>query len=441
MAEVERIRVGLLGCGTVGTGVLQILRDNAADIEARLGVPVEVVRIAVSDTSKARDAVVPRALLTDDVAVVLNDPSIQVVAEVIGGYEPARTHSLEALRQGKHVVTANKALLARHGAELFRAGDAAQRDVIFEASVGGGIPVIRTLREGLASEHIDTLRAIINGTSNYILTEMSDGAAYRDALETAQALGYAEADPTMDVGGVDAAQKLSILIALCWGAQIGFEDIPTQGLDTASQVDMAYAEGFGYTIKPLAIARAHADGIEARVAPGLVAQDAMLGSVMGAFNAVHVESQALGPVLMYGQGAGMLPTAAAVVSDIIELGRNILRGTSGRLPHIAFHEALVPSLSLRSAADSECPFYLRFGVADEPGVLAALTGALGARGVSISRMVQETGDGADHVDVVMLSHVAREGDVVEALEVIDALPCVKQPSRFLRIEVPREAAA
>ncbi|MDP6944578.1 MAG: homoserine dehydrogenase [Myxococcota bacterium] len=436
MPEKKSIRVGLLGCGTVGTGVLRILRDNAADIEARLGVPVEVVRIAVADRTKQRDEVVPAPLLTEAASQVIGDPTIDVIAEVIGGYEPARTHLLSALAEGKHVVTANKALLARHGAELFRAGDAAGRDLIFEASVGGGIPVIRTLREGLASEHIDAIRAIINGTSNYILTEMADGAAYRDALESAQELGYAEADPTMDVGGVDAAQKLSILISLCWGAQISFEDIPTQGLDTASQIDMAYAEAFGYTIKPLAVARAHADGIEARVAPALVDARAMLGSVQGAFNAVHIESDALGPVLLYGQGAGMLPTAAAVVSDIIELGRSILGGASGRLPHMAFHEALVRPLALRPAGDSECPFYLRFGVADEPGVLASLSGALGARGVSISRMVQETAEGTDHVDVVMLSHVAREGDVVAALEAIDTMDCVRHPSRFLRIEVP-----
>ena len=436
MTDKNCIRVGLLGCGTVGTGVLRILRDNAADIEARLGVPIEVVRIAVSDLQKDRDAIVPASLLTEDASEVVSDPSIQVVAEVIGGYEPARGLLLEALSHGKHVVTANKALLARHGAELFRAGDASQRDLIFEASVGGGIPIVRTLREGLASERIDTIQAIINGTSNYILTEMADGAAYEDALANAQALGFAEADPTMDVGGIDAAQKLSILISLCWGAQVSFEAIPTLGLDAASQVDMAYAESFGYTVKPLAVAKAHPDGIEARVAPALVAADAMLGSVQGAFNAVHVESQALGPVLLYGQGAGMLPTAAAVVSDMVELGRAILRGTSGRLPHMAFHEGLTPTRGLRSAAETRCPFYLRFAVADEPGVLAALSGALGDRHVSISRMVQETDDSSDHVDIVMLSHDAREGDVVDALADIDTLPFVRHPSRFLRIEVP-----
>jgi homoserine dehydrogenase len=435
MASHERIRVGLLGCGTVGTGVLQILRDNAADIEARLGVPIEIVRIAVADRTKTRDSIVPVALLTEDSSEVVSDPSIDVIAEVIGGYDPARQLLLDALAAGKHVVTANKALLARHGAALFRAADQAGRDIIFEASVGGGIPVIRTLREGLASEHIDTIRAIINGTSNYILSEMSEGAAYEDALATAQELGFAEVDPTMDVGGIDAAQKLSILISLCWGADVSFEAIPTDGLDRVSRVDIAYAEAFGYTIKPLAMATLHPDGVQACVAPALVARGDMLGSVQGAFNAVHIESQALGPVMLYGQGAGRLPTAAAVVSDIVELGRNILRGTSGRLPHMAFHEGLAPQRPLRAAGQGQCPFYLRFSVDDEPGVLAALSGALGARGVSVSRMVQEETAEPGRVDIVMLTHEAREGDVIAAISAIDSESFITSPSRFLRVAV------
>jgi homoserine dehydrogenase len=435
MAGDERIRVGLLGCGTVGTGVLQIVRDNAADIEARLGVPIEIVRIAVTDRNKVRDGVVPLGLLTEDADDVVSDPSIQVVVEVIGGYEPARQLISNALAAGKHVVTANKALLARHGAALFRAADDAGRDIIFEASVGGGVPIIRTLREGLASEHIDTIRAIINGTSNFILSEMSEGATYDDALATAQEFGFAEADPTMDVGGGDAAQKLSILISLCWGADVSFEDIPTEGLERVSHVDIAYAKAFGYTIKPLAFATLHADGVEAHVAPSLVARDDMLSSVQGAFNAVHVESQALGPVMLYGQGAGRLPTAAAVVSDIVELGRNILRGTSGRLPHMAFHEGLAPERALRPRDESRSPFYLRFAVDDEPGVLAVISGALGSRNVSVSRMVQEETEEAGRVDIVMLTHEAREGDVIDAIAAIDNAPFIASPGRFLRVAV------
>ncbi len=433
----QRIRAGLLGCGTVGTGVLRILEDNAADIEARLGVPLQVVKIAVSNLDKQRDPVVDPALLTVDPHDVIADPDVDVVIEVIGGYEPARELLLGALAAGKHVVTANKALLARHGAELFRAADEARRDVIFEASVGGGIPIIRMLREGLASDTVDTIHAIINGTSNFILTAMTaEGRSYEDALADAQARGYAEADPTMDVGGVDAAQKLSILTSLSYGAEIPFDSILTEGIDRVAREDIAYAAQLGYAIKPLAIARAHADGIEARVHPALIPADSMLGSVQGVFNAVRVNSRALGPVLFYGQGAGMLPTAASVVSDAIELGRNILRGTSGRLPHLAFHEGLVTRPDLRDAAETRCPFYMRFQVGDRPGVLAAVAGALGSRGISISRMVQD--DAADRsdepVDVVIITHEAREGDVMSALAELDAMDFVAAPTRYLRIE-------
>lgn len=435
--EGRRIRLGLLGCGTVGTGVLQILRDNASGIESRLGVPLEVVRIAVSDVDKERDPVVPVELLTADPAEVIEDPEVQVVVEVMGGYEPARTLLLGALARGKHVVTANKALLARHGAEIFAAADEAHRDVIFEASVGGGIPVIRMLREGLASDRVDTVAAIINGTSNFILTEMgAHGRSYEDALADAQALGYAEADPTMDVGGVDAAQKLSILVALSYGIEIPFDHILTEGIDRVEVSDMAYAASFGYAIKPLAIAHAHEDGIEARVHPTLIPADSMLGSVQGVFNAVHVQSRALGPLLFYGQGAGMLPTAAAVVSDAIEMGRNILRGTSGRIPHLAFHADLVPHRALRPAAETRCPFYLRFAVRDRPGVLAAVAGRLGEHGISISRMIQDDRSGPEPVDVVMLTHTAREGDVMKALAAIEEADFVMAPTRYLRIERP-----
>jgi homoserine dehydrogenase len=435
MGDESKIRVGLLGCGTVGTGVLRILRDNASDIEARLGVKVEVVKIAVRDTDKPRDGIVPRTMMTRDANEVIDDPNVQVIVEVMGGYEPARTYMTRALNSGKHVVTANKALLARHGAEIFRLADEVHRDVIFEASVGGGIPIIRSLREGLASERIDSIHAIINGTSNFILSAMStEGHTYAAALANAQTRGYAEADPTMDVAGTDAAQKLSILIALGFGTDVPFEKIMTEGIDTVSADDIAYAKSFGYVVKPLAIARAHEGAIEARVHPALVPAQSMMGSVRGVFNAVYVHTASLGPLMFYGQGAGMLPTAAAVVSDVIELGRNILRGTSGRIPHLAFHEGLIPQRALRPAAETECRFYLRFPVSDQPGVLAAIAGALGARNISISRMVQDDSDGSAPVQVVMLTHEAREGDVRDALSTIGSLPFVRGPIRYLRIE-------
>jgi len=436
----ETISVGLLGCGTVGTGILRILAENRADIVARLGAHIEVTKILVRDPDKERDASIPRALLTTRLEDVLATRP-QVVVEVLGGYEPARSYTLAALAAGCHIVTANKAVLARHGAEIFRAADEVEKDVIFEASVGGGIPIIRTLREGLAADRIDSIHAIINGTSNYMLTGMSRGAAYADVLAEAQAKGYAEADPTMDVGGYDAAQKLSILIAVSFGADIPFDRITTEGIERLRPQDFVFARQFGYAVKPLAVAKAHAakspEGertIEARVAPHLIPMDAMLAHADGVFNAVRVHSNAVGPVLFYGQGAGMLPTAAAVVSDIIEAARNIEAGMYGRLPHLAFHKELVRPTRVARAAESECPFYLRFTVRDEPGVLAQLTTILGAHGISIRKMVQDHYEPGRPVPVVLLTHTAKEGSVRAALMGIDALPFVTEPTCYLRVE-------
>lgn len=441
----ETIRVGLLGCGTVGTGVIRILEENRSEIIARLGAPIEVVRILVNDTERERDPVVPRELLTSDPADVL-DSDAHVIVEVLGGYEPARTLLLAAIARGRHVVTANKALLARFGEEIFLAADAAHCDVIFEASVGGGIPIIRTLREGLASDRIHALYGIINGTSNFMLTAMSQtGQTYPAALAEAQARGYAEADPTMDVGGFDAAQKLNILISISFGLTIPFEAIRTEGIDRVTADDIRFARQFGYTIKPLAIAKAHHDpdaaaaggpgvSIEARVHPTLIPADGMLGSVNGVFNAVMVHSHALGPVLFYGQGAGMMPTAASVVSDIIELGRNIHRGTSGRLPHLAFHPGMNAPLAQRDPGLTRCPFYLRFTVEDQPGVIARISGILGDHSISIRKMLQDTNQPGLPVPVVILTHTATEGSVHDALAAIDALGFVVEPTAYLRVE-------
>ena len=431
----ESIRVGLLGCGTVGTGVIRILEENRADIVGRLGAPIEVVKIMVRDIERERDPIVPRHLLTSDPAEVL-DADVHVVVEVMGGYEPARTLLLEALARGHHVVTANKALLARHGGEIFKAADDAHRDVIFEASVGGGIPIIRTLREGLASDRIHAIYGIINGTSNFMLTAMAQqGRAYDEVLREAQARGFAEADPTMDVGGIDAAQKLNILVSISFGIAIPFESILTEGIDTVSAVDIKFARQFGYTIKPLAIAKAHEDGsIEARVHPTLIPTSSMLASVNGVFNAVMVQSHALGPVLFYGQGAGMMPTAASVVSDIIELGRNIQRGTSGRLPHLAFHPQHTSLRVQRDSQRTRCAFYLRFNVKDQSGVLSRISGILGDHGISIKQMVQDTSLPGQPVPVVLLTHEATEGDVREALQQIDTLDFVLEPTCHLRVE-------
>lgn len=455
----ETIKVGLLGCGTVGTGILRLLSENHDDIVARLGANIEVTSILVRDTARVRDPAIPGHLLTTDPEVVLSADN-HIIVEVMGGYEPARTLLLEALARGRHVVTANKALLARHGKELFRAAEANELDVIFEASVGGGLPIIRTLREGLAADRVESLHAIINGTSNYMLTGMNQrGVPYAAVLGEAQAKGYAEADPTMDVGGSDAAQKLSILIAVSFGADIDFQQIRTDGITALSPHDFAFARQFGYAVKPLAVARAHAAPaaagspgtdtsardaafIEARVAPHLVPLGSMLAHVHGVYNAVRVQSRAIGPIVITGQGAGMMPTAAAVVSDIIELARNIRRGTSGRLPHLAFHKDLVRHHALRPADDTECPFYLRFTVRDEPGVIAQIASLLGAHHISIRKMVQEEvgevgevgAGGKRPVPVVILTHTAREGSIRKAVMAIDLLPFVTEPTLTLRVE-------
>jgi homoserine dehydrogenase len=431
---IEPIRVGLLGCGTVGTGILKLLRDNEQVIRARLGTTIEVCRILVRNPDTIRDEAIPREALTtrfEDVLAANPD----IVVEVMGGYEPARTFVLKSLEAGRHVVTANKALLARHGAEIFTAADTHERDVVFEASVGGGIPLIRTIREGLAADRIQSIRAIINGTSNFMLTGMAQrGMAYDAVLAEAQARGYAEADPTMDVGGFDAAQKLSILIAISFGVDIPFDTIRTQGLASLTPLDFTVARQFGYALKPLAIARAHADGIEARVAPTLIPLDALLANVHGVFNAVMLDTHGVGPVLFHGQGAGMMPTAAAVVSDIIELGRNIQSGIYGRLPHLAFHREFVRDIGLRDPDASECPFYMRFTVRDMPGVIARLTTILGSHNISIRRMVQEDCQPGQPVPVVLLTHQAREGAVLRAIKAIDDLPFVESPTCIIRVE-------
>ena len=407
MSELTSIRIGLLGCGTVGTGVLRILAENREDIQARLGAELVVTRILVHDLDRQRDESVPRALLTDDPLEVLGSPEVDVVAEVMGGYEPARSYVLAALKNGKHVITANKALLAQHGPEIFQAATDAKRDVIFEASVGGGMPIVRMLREGLAAEHVESICAIINGTSNYILSAMAEhGASYDAALARAQELGFAEADPTLDVGGGDAAQKLSILVSLAFGRHVPFAEIPTQGIDTVEDLDIGYARTFGYAIKPLALAQSHGDGVEARVHPALVERGGSFATVSAAFNAVRVDSRGVGPLLLQGQGAGMLPTASAVVSDAVELGRSFLRGTSGRLPHLAFLPDGRPTTGLKDPGAACHPWYLRVPVRDEPGVLAQVAKGLGDAGVSVQQILQDRPSEDGPVQVVMMTQEA-----------------------------------
>jgi len=422
----KTIGVALLGLGNVGGGVVKLLADNAEAIEARLGARLDVRAVVVRDPDKSNRVVaVDRGLLATDVERAIARDDVDIVCELIGGTTDAKRAVLAAIAHGKHVVTANKALLAEHGADVFAAAEAAGVDVYYEAAVCGGIPIIRVLREGLASDRVEALWGIVNGTSNYILSTMrATRRPFADILAEAQALGYAEADPALDIGGGDAAHKLAILASLCFGTTVDVAAIPTEGIDRVAPIDLAYAERFGYVVKPLAIARAHGDAIEARVHPALVPADWLLADVAGATNAVYVQSYALGPSLYYGAGAGMLPTAMSVVSDMIEIARNILAHVAARKPRPIVVRRLLPIEDVRSR------YYLRFGVVDQPGVLGQLMTILGAHRVSIAQVVQEAGD---PVWVVVLTHEAREGDLRGALAEIDHLPIVREPARVLRI--------
>ncbi|HWP34192.1 MAG TPA: homoserine dehydrogenase [Thermodesulfobacteriota bacterium] len=433
---MNTVHIGLLGFGTVGQGTVRILTEKAALLESRLGARLAVRRIAVRDPAKRRDLAVDPRLLTADPLAVVDDPRIAVVVELMGGIEPARTLLLRAIGNGKAVVTANKALLARHGPELYRAAAEAGVDLGFEAAVAGGIPLIRSVKEGLVAARIEALYGIINGTSNYILTKMSEeGASFADALAAAQARGYAEADPEMDVSGADAAHKLAILVALAFGHPIDVEQVYTEGMARVTPLDLRFARQFGYRVKLLAIAKQDADdAIEARVHPTMIPAEHPLAAVGGVFNAVYLKGDTTGPVLLYGRGAGALPTGSAVVSDLVDTARNLLAGAAHRVPPLGYQMAAVTPRVVRPMEEVVTRYYFRFHVVDRPGVLSRISGVLGAHDVSIASMVQEGREAAGAVPIVMMTHEAREADVRAALTEIDRLPIVQEPSLCIRVE-------
>jgi homoserine dehydrogenase len=425
------IKVGLLGCGTVGGGVVRLLRGNAAYITARVGAPIEITRVLVRDREKERVPDLDRAKLTTDPKDVLGDASIDCVVEVMGGMDPAGDLVRRAIDAGKQVVTANKMLLAQEGAALLDRARERGVDLAFEGAVGGGIPVIRVLREALASDTIASISGIVNGTSNYVLTRMRvDGLSFDAAVKEAQRLGYAEADPTLDVGGGDAAHKLIVLAMLAFGARLDGAKVSTEGLADVEPVDHAFAERFGFVVKQLAIAKDHGKAIEMRVHPALVAKDAPLANISGVLNAIAVEGRALGPCLLSGRGAGDLPTAVSVVADLVDVAIAKKSGVSGLSTRAI---SLAPK-TIAPMADVECRYYFRFSVFDRPGVLAHITGALGERGVSIEQMVQQGRGSADvPVDVVMLTHESKEASVQAALAKIGASDFVARPPRMIRV--------
>ncbi|MCL2778544.1 MAG: homoserine dehydrogenase [Polyangiaceae bacterium] len=425
------IRIGLLGCGTVGGGVVQLLRTNAASLEARMGAPFELVRVLVLDPSVVTLKELDRSCLTTDAERVIGDPSIDVVIEVMGGVDPTRDYVGRAIAAGKQVVTANKALLARHGAELLDRAHEHGVDMAFEAAVGGGIPIIRVVRDALAGDTISSLSGIVNGTSNYILSRMqADGMPFEAALKEAKEKGYAEANPTLDVGGGDAAHKLVVLAMLAFGARLDGVSILTEGIDAVEPVDHSFADRFGFVVKLLAIAKEHGKKLELRVHPTLVDKDAPLAGVHGVLNAIAIEGRALGPCFLSGRGAGAHPTAVSVVGDLVDVAIAKRNGTAGqrtRAIRLAKRELL-------PAEDIESRYYFRFSVFDRPGVLAKITGALGQRGVSIEQMVQQgRGSGDVPVDVVILTHESKEADVQAALDVIGKSDFVAKPPRMIRV--------
>jgi homoserine dehydrogenase len=434
---MREVGIGIAGFGTVGGGVLSILQEHAREFEARLGARIVVRKVVFRDAEKARAVDVDRALLGTRLEELLDDPRVEVVVELIGGVDEAYRLVEAALRRGKHVVTANKALLAARGEDLFRLAAEKGVDVYYEGAVCGGVPIIRTLREALASDRITALHGIVNGTTNYILSAMAEkGEPLSKALAEAQRLGYAEADPTLDVSGGDAAQKLCVLAQLAFGARLKPADVLTEGILALEPADFAWGREFGYALKLLAIARRVEDAgarptLEARVHPTFIPAGSMLAGVRGAFNAVLLRSDALGPSLLFGQGAGAMPTGSAVVSDIIDLSRNILASSPGRVP-LPPAEARV---ALRPHDEIRCAYYLRFSVKDVPGVIARIAQTLAARSISIAAVQQreQAAEGAA-VPLVILTHVAREADLRTAIAEIDRHDTTVAATRLIRIE-------
>ena len=434
---MEPVKIGLLGLGTVGGGTVTVLTRNRDEIARRAGRDIMISHAAAK--AFRREAIegidqIPR--ISDDAWQVVADPEVAIVVELIGGYSPARELVLQAIENGKHVVTANKALIAKHGNEIFAAAQRKGVMVAFEAAVAGGVPIIKALREGLAANRIEWIAGIINGTSNYILTQMRDqGRSFDDALAEAQALGYAEADPTFDVEGVDAAHKLTILGSLAFGIPLQFEKVYVEGITGIEPQDVANAEEFGYRIKLLGITRKTERGVELRVHPTLIPERRLIANVNGVMNAVLIEGDAVGPTLYYGAGAGSLPTASAVIADVVDVVRALTTDPENRVPHLAFQPGELRDLPVLPIDEIETAYYLRVQAEDRPGVIAAVAGILGEAGISIEAIhQQEPGEGDTHVPLVMLTHRVREGQMNAAIARIEALGSIRGSVTRIRVE-------
>ncbi|GAW29754.1 MULTISPECIES: homoserine dehydrogenase [unclassified Carboxydocella] len=423
------VKIGIIGFGTVGRGVYRILTTNQEKLIQRVGIGLEIAGIAVRDLKKPRQISAPQDLFTADPWQLVNDPGIDIIVEVMGGTELARELVLQALRNGKSVITANKDLIAQHGQELFAEADAARVDLLFEASVGGGIPIIRPLKQCLAANNISQVMGIINGTTNYMLTKMTqEGSDYEEVLREAQAMGYAEADPTADVGGFDAARKLAILASIAFHTRITFDQVYVEGITRISAKDITYAREMGYVIKLLGVAKEHEGRVEVRVHPALVPQYHPLAAVNDAFNAIFVRGDAVGDTMFYGRGAGELPTASAVVADIMDAARNINLGNRGRISCTCYEQKEIIPIQ-----EMEGKYYIRLRVLDKPGVLAAIASVFGQEEVSLRTVIQKETIG-DKAELVLVTHYTKEGNVRQALRTIGAMTTVEEIANVIRVE-------
>jgi homoserine dehydrogenase len=432
---MKQIQIGLLGCGTVGTGVAKLLIENKDLLTARVGADLNLKWVADIDIDTDRGIQFPAGVLTTDARKVLNDPEIDIIIEMIGGDGIAKELMLQAIDNGKHIVTANKALLAAHGNELFATAARKGVDLAFEASVGGCMPTIKSMRESLVGNHIKSMSGILNGTCNYILSKIEDeGISFKDALADAQRQGYAEADPTLDIGGFDTAHKIAILAALAYGMEINLKDVYIEGISRITPLDIEFARQFGYRIKLLAISKILDNRVEARVHPTMLPFKNLLTSISGTVNAITISGDAAGDILLCGHGAGMMPTASAVVSDIADIARNILSGTVRRVPPLAYQRKSISRIPVLPIDDLMTHYYFRFAAPDHPGVLSKISGILGKYDISIQSVQQKGRKTNGSVPLVMLSHRAKEADVKRALAEIRDLNVVSDEPVLIRIE-------
>jgi len=425
----DSIKIGLLGLGTVGTGVVKVLKENGENIQKKVGVPVTIEKVLVRDINKKRKVELLPGKLTTNVDDILEDPTIDIVVEVMGGENPALSYIIKALHKGKQVVTANKELIAKHGKEIFEAADCTTSDILFEASVCGGIPIVRPLKRCLAGNKIESIMGIVNGTTNYILTKMTkEGAEFKDVLREAQEKGYAEADPSADIDGHDAIRKIVILASIAFNTRVSLDQVYFEGIRKIEQVDIQYAKELGYTVKLLAIARDDNNEIEVRVHPAFIPNTHPLAAVSDVYNAVFVKGNAVGETMFYGKGAGELPTASAVVGDIIDAARNLVHENKGRISCTCFENKKV-----KSPEEIVSKYYVRIQVLDQPGVLASLAAAFGNNQVSLKSVIQTRARG-EKAEVVVITHDIKEKNILKSIQDLKNLAVVDEVSNVIRVE-------